>query len=114
MGGEDVPEFLAGGYQRQEHHCAVAFAHGGHLGRDLLQIRIQCSSETFGSKVAAAQLHARDVQLQGDGQRLDLAEVPVPDGLRQLVLIGQTVEHFAQVAQVAPVGGGGHAENLGA
>lgn len=79
---------------------------------DLFQIRVQRRAQFPYGVVAAAEGHAGDVQLQGNGLGHDLAQIALFDGIGQLVLIGQAVEHLAQVPHVAAVGRCGHAQHL--
>lgn len=86
--------------------CAIS-------GGDLAEVWIQRSAKFPHGVVAAAEGHAGDVQLEGDGLGHDAAQIPLFDGIGQLVLIGQRVKHLAQVPHIAAVGGGGHAQHLG-
>ena len=78
----------------------------------MAQVRVKGSAKLAYGIIAAAHAHGGDVQLEGDGLGHDAAEVAVFDGIGQLVLIGQAVEHLAEVSHIAPVGGGGHAQDL--
>ena len=114
LGVEQVPELLARFDEGQEHHGLAPGAALRHLGGDLTEIWIQRGAKFPHGVVAAAEGHAGNVQLQGDGLGHDAAQIPLFDGIGQLVLIGQAVEHLAQVPHIAAVGGGGHAQHLGA
>jgi len=112
LGVEQIPELLAGFDEGQEHHRLAVPAPLYHLGGDLFQIRVQRRAQFPYGVVAAAEGHAGDVQFQGNGLGHDLAQITLFDGIGQLVLIGQAVEHLAQVPHVAAVWGGGHAQHL--
>ena len=84
-----------------------------HLGGDLLQIRIKGCAQVAHGVVAAAHGYRCNIQLQRDGLGHDLAQIALLDGVGQLVLKGQAVEHLAQIAQVAAVRRGRYAQDLG-
>ena len=113
VGAQQVAEFLARPDEGQEHHRLAVFAAHGHLGGDLLQIRVQRGAEVGHGVVAAAHGHGCNIQLQRDGLGHDLAQIALLDGVGQLVLKGQAVEHLAQIAHVAAVRRGGDAKHLG-
>ena len=113
VGVQQVPELLAGLDQRQEHHRFAALAAPSHFGGDLLQIRIKGCAQVAHGVVAAAHGHGCNIQLQRDGLGHDFAQIALLDGVGQLVLKGQAVEHLAQIAHVAAVRRGGDAKHLG-
>ena len=84
-----------------------------HLGSDLVKIGVQCPAQLTHSVVSAAHADGRNVQLEREGLCQDAAQKSIPDGLGQLVLIRQAAEHLAQVAHVATVRRGGHAQHVG-
>ena len=84
-----------------------------HLGGNLVQIRVQGAAQLAHGIVPAGHAHGGDVQPEGDGLRHNAAQKAVPDGIGEFVLIGQAVEHLAQIAQVAAVRRGRYAQDLG-
>ena len=109
---EQIPELLARLDEGQKDDGLAAFAVGLHLGGDLGEVRVESRSQLAHGIVAAAESHARDVQLEGDGLGEDPAQVALSDGVGQLVLIGQRVEHLPKVPHIAAVGRGRHAEDF--
>ena len=109
---EQVPELLARLDEGQEHHRFAPGTACCHFFSNLAQVRVKSSAKLAYGIIAAAHAHGGDVQLEGDGLGHDAAEVAVFDGIGQLVLIGQAVEHLAEVSHIAPVGGSGHAQDL--
>ena len=114
MGVQQAAELLAGRDEGQEHHRFAAFAALGHLGGDLFQIGVKRSAEVSHGVVPAAHGDRRNVQLQRNGLGHDPAQITLFDGIGQLILKGKAVEHLAQIAHVAAIRRGGHAQHLGA
>ena len=110
---QGIPEFLAGFDQRQKDNGFAPLAVVRHLGGDLVQIRVQGAAQLAHGIVPAGHAHGGDVQPEGDGLRHNAAQKAVPDGIGEFVLIGQAVEHLAQIAQVAAVRRGRYAQDLG-
>ena len=113
LGVQQIPELLAGFDEGQEHHRFAALAALGHLGGDLFQIGVKRSAEVSHGVVPAAHGDRRNVQLQGNGLGHDAAQIALFDGIGQLILKGKAVEHLAQIAHVAAIRRGGHAQHLG-
>ena len=113
MGVQDIPEFLTRLDKRQKHNGLTVLAIAGHLGGNLVKVRVQRTAQLAHGVVTAAHAHGGDIQLQRDGLGHDAAEEPFPDGVGQFVLVGQAVKYLAQVAQVAAVRRGRHAQHVG-
>ena len=109
---QGIPEFLACLDQRQKDNGFAVFAVVRHLGRDLVKIRVQGAAQFAHGIVPAGHAHGGDIQPEGDGLRHNAAQKAVPDGIGEFILIGQAVEHLAQVAQVAAVGCGRYAQDF--
>ena len=110
---EQVAELLTGLDEGKEHHRFAVTAALGHFGSDLFEVRVQRGAQLAQRVIAAGKTNVGDIQLQWDGLGHDLAQIALLDGVGQLVLEGQTVEHLAQIAHVAAVGRGGDAQHLG-
>ena len=113
MGVQDIPEFLTRLDKRQKHNGLTVLTIAGHLGGDLVKVRVQRTAQLAHGVVTAAHAHGGDIQLQRDGLGQDAAQKSIPNCLGQLVLIRQAAEHLAQVAHVAAIRRGGHAQHVG-
>ena len=67
----------------------------------------QCSRRL---KISRRNLHPGEIDGKRESQRLDRAEVSVPDRRRKRVLVGDRLEELAEIPFVAAVGGGGDSE----
>ena len=63
-----------------------------HFVCDLLQVWVQSGPEVAGLEVAGLDAHSGQVQLQGDGERLDRRQEALSDGLRQGIFVSQGLE----------------------
>ena len=84
----------------------------GHFVSDLMQVWIQGCPKISRLEVSGLLADSGQIQLERYGQRLDLGQIPFPDGFWQCVLICQAFKILAQVLHVAPVRCGGDAQNV--
>ena len=101
---QNIPELLRCGYEGKEDDCFPIHAVFRHLVCNLIKIRIERRSDLSYLVIAGRNPHLRDIQLERNGKRLDLAEISLLNGLRNTVFIGQGIEYLAEVLHISAIG----------